>query len=134
AASDLADWDEDAGGLEDSTGSGSEETARGDDEAHPGGGRSPRGETDDDDSHDGHAATDHADERGRSTDAGDVAEPIIRPFAQLPTLPDDVADAFEAFKLCILRHKLAGWEEISRGDLLATLDALKEFAAVPASD
>ena len=32
----------------------------------------------------------------------------VRPFASLPPLPADVNDAFEAYKLCILRHKLAG--------------------------
>ena len=35
----------------------------------------------------------------------------VRPFASLPPLPADVNDAFEAYKLCILRHKLAGWQE-----------------------
>ena len=55
-----------------------------------------------------------------------------RPFAELPSLPADVTDAFEAFKLCILRHRMAGWEEISLDDMLATLDALKELATAPA--
>ena len=32
---------------------------------------------------------------------------------------------FEAFKLSILRYHLGGSQEISRDDLLATLDALK---------
>ena len=132
AAADLADWDEDAGAPDDSA-DGGEETARAADEPHTGSGRASRGDTDDD-AQDEDAGTGHSDERARSADAVDLAEPIIRPFAHLPTLPDDVAEAFEAFKLCILRHKLAGWEEISRGGLLATLDALKEFAAVPASE
>lgn len=55
-----------------------------------------------------------------------------RPFAELPELPDDVGEAFEQFKLAILTHKRAGWKEISRDDLLATLDALKELAQLPA--
>jgi hypothetical protein len=58
--------------------------------------------------------------------------PPVRPFAALPPLPPDVNDAFEAYKLCILRHKLAGWGEISRDDLIASLDALKELALAPA--
>jgi hypothetical protein len=57
---------------------------------------------------------------------------IVRPFANLPSLPADVNDAFEAYKLCILRHKLAGWQDISRADLLASLDALKQLALAPA--
>ena len=56
----------------------------------------------------------------------------VRPFAALPPLPADVNDAFEAYKLCILRHKLAGWQEISRDDLVASLDALVQLALAPA--
>jgi hypothetical protein len=55
------------------------------------------------------------------------SEPV-RPFANLPPLPADVNDAFEAYKLCILRHKLAGWQEISRDDMLSSLDALRQLA------
>lgn len=51
-----------------------------------------------------------------------------RPFENLPELPADLGEAFEAFKLAILRHKLAGWREISRDDLLSSLDALKQLA------
>jgi hypothetical protein len=43
-----------------------------------------------------------------------------------------VNDAFEAYKLCILRHKLAGWQEISRDDLLISLESLKQLALAPA--
>ena len=43
----------------------------------------------------------------------------------------DLAEAFEAYKLAILRHKLAGWLEISRDDVLGTLDALKQLAVTP---
>jgi hypothetical protein len=62
-----------------------------------------------------------------------LAEPV-RPFANLPSLPADVSDAFESYKLCILRHKLSQWNEISRDDLIASLDALKELALAPAAD
>lgn len=55
-----------------------------------------------------------------------------QPFADLPKLPPDVAEAFEQFKLVILNHKLAEWKEIARDDLLASLDALKELALQPA--
>ncbi len=56
----------------------------------------------------------------------------MRPFASLPPLPPDVNDAFEAYKLCILRHKMAGWQEISRDDMLASLESLKQLALAPA--
>jgi hypothetical protein len=56
----------------------------------------------------------------------------IRPFANLPSLPPDVSDAFEAYKLCILRHKLSGWQDISKRDMLSSLDSLKQLALAPA--
>lgn len=78
----------------------------------------------------------HSD-RGIPADAAEetcgATEAVVhQPFADLPSLPSDVTDAFEAFKLCILRHRMAGWQEISQEDLLATLDALKELASAPA--
>lgn len=61
--------------------------------------------------------------------AGDAAP--IRPFENLPPLPDDVAEAFEQFKLVVLRHKAEQWSEISRDDLVAALDSLKQLALAP---
>lgn len=58
--------------------------------------------------------------------------PAVKPFAELPDLPDDLADAFESFKLAILTHKLTGWAEISKADVLGVLDSLKQLAQAPA--
>lgn len=55
----------------------------------------------------------------------------VRPFENLPRLPDDLQKAFEGFKLAILAHKLTNWQEISRDDVLATLDSLKQLALAP---
>jgi hypothetical protein len=66
-----------------------------------------------------------------AADVSAAPEPI-RPFENLPPLPGDLADAFEAFKLAILNHKLAGWREASLEDVLAVLDALKQLALAPA--
>jgi len=57
----------------------------------------------------------------------------VRPFEALPELPADVSEAFEAYKLAILRHKLAGWHEVSLSQLLASLEALKQLALAPPS-
>jgi hypothetical protein len=59
--------------------------------------------------------------------------PFVRPFENLADLPADVGEAFEAFKLVVIRHKLDEWREISREDMLGTLEALKELAVAPAS-
>lgn len=55
----------------------------------------------------------------------------VRPFGNLPTLPQDLGDAFEAFKLAIIHHRLAGWQEVSCEDALAALDALRQLAVAP---
>ncbi|MFW6170936.1 MAG: hypothetical protein ACODAD_10640 [Planctomycetota bacterium] len=61
---------------------------------------------------------------------GSTAE-FVRPFADLKTLPDDLAEAFEAFKLAILNHKMNQWNEISREDVLASLEALRKLVMAP---
>lgn len=57
--------------------------------------------------------------------------PAVRPFDQLPELPENVAQAFEAFKLVILQHKANNWKEISAEHLLASLEALKTLVVTP---
>lgn len=64
----------------------------------------------------------------------DVAEStveFVRPFADLKELPEDLAEAFEAFKLAILRHKMADWQDIPCEEVLASLDALKQLVLAP---
>ena len=63
--------------------------------------------------------------------ATEPPQPATRPLADLPELPEDVSEAFEQFKLAILHHKLGGWQDISRDELLAALDALKALAVAP---
>jgi hypothetical protein len=100
--------------------------------------RAESDEADADDANDGEAGYDRSQfDDGDGPEANDnarAAAAIVRPFASLPPLPPDVNDAFEAYKLCILRHKLAGWHEISRDDLLSSLDALKQLAQMPADE
>jgi hypothetical protein len=59
------------------------------------------------------------------------APPPVRPFQAIGSLPDDVVEAFEGYKLAILRHKREGWREITLDEMLATLDSLKELALAP---
>jgi hypothetical protein len=84
---------------------------------------------------------DDATGRGKSSDDYDDAqEPggpkaeLVRPFENLPELPDDLAEAFDAMKLAILRHKTSGWEAIAAADVLRSLDALKGLVTAPSSD
>ncbi|MEX2138211.1 MAG: hypothetical protein WD894_03040 [Pirellulales bacterium] len=61
-----------------------------------------------------------------------TSSPAPPPFADLPALPEDLTEAFEGFKLAILRHKTAGWQDVACDDVLRSLDALKALATAPA--
>ena len=58
---------------------------------------------------------------------------LVRPFENLAALPADLQDAFEAFKLAIVHHRLCGWQEVARDDVLGALEALKQLALAPAA-
>jgi hypothetical protein len=58
----------------------------------------------------------------------------LRPFENLPHLPADLREAFESFKLAIVHHRIARWQEASLEDVLATLDALRQLALAPADE
>lgn len=62
-------------------------------------------------------------------DFADSAAPAPPPFEHLPPLPDDLADALEALKLAIVRHRAAGWRDVSPNDVLLALDGLKALVA-----
>ncbi len=49
----------------------------------------------------------------------------VRPFAELPSLPDDLAEAVEELKLGILRHKVTNWQAVQPSEILAHLEALQ---------
>ena len=53
--------------------------------------------------------------------------PEESPFAKLPSLPVDFAEALEQYKLAIIRHRAMAWAEVSQSDVIRTLDALKLF-------
>jgi hypothetical protein len=64
--------------------------------------------------------------------ADEPAAPPLRPFEALPPLPADLNEAFELMKLAILAHKVSGWTQISRDDVLAVVESLKQLALAPA--
>jgi hypothetical protein len=66
-------------------------------------------------------------------DGEDKGPPVelVRPFENLPELPDDLAEAFDAMKLAILHHKADGWQQIASGDVLRTLEALQALVTAP---
>jgi hypothetical protein len=66
---------------------------------------------------------------GFESDSFDASKDMTNPFASLPNLPPDIADALEQFKLSIVRHRASQWSDISQKGLLDVLDALKMFAS-----
>lgn len=70
------------------------------------------------------------DESAAQAEQPQPAEPV-RPFENLPPLPEDLAEAFEAFKLAIVNHRVSGWQETSCQTVLDALDALKQLALAP---
>ena len=62
----------------------------------------------------------------KTTSAADsaTAEEMVQPFAGLPELPDDLADAIEALKLSVLRHKTAGWADTDAETVQKYLEAV----------
>lgn len=60
---------------------------------------------------------------------GDLPSDLQRDLpSELPELPADLAEAFELFKLAILRHKMAGWTDVSAADVCASLEWLRRLA------
>lgn len=68
---------------------------------------------------------------GRDASDPFAAVELVRPFENLPELPDDLADAFDAMKLAILRHKTDGWRQIAADSVLRMLDSLKALVLAP---
>ena len=56
-----------------------------------------------------------------------IGEPEESPFATLPSLPVDLTEAVEQFKLAIIRHRASEWSEVSKNDVQKSLDALSRF-------
>ena len=91
-------------------------------------------ESDDDGASEASTTSANSDEPGASIYSGDPdTVPFVRPFENLADLPEDVGEAFESFKLSIIRHKADDWQAFAREDMLGTLEALKELTLAPAS-
>lgn len=60
--------------------------------------------------------------------ADEVTGKPVRLFESFKDLPEDIKTAADLFKVAIISHKAAGWEEISQYDLLDLLGALGHLA------
>jgi hypothetical protein len=80
---------------------------------------------------------DHESTTHNFTDATEThadAPPAVRPFENLPTLPADLREAFDNFKLAIVHHRIAKWQEVTQADVLTTLDSLRQLVLAPADE
>lgn len=69
---------------------------------------------------------------GPSSTLAAESAPAVRPFADIPPLPDDLQEAVEALKVAVLRHKLSGWRATSPQAVLAALAALEALVETSA--
>jgi len=60
---------------------------------------------------------------GNLGDDAPVEGVLVQPFAGLPALPDDLADAVELLKLAIVRHKATGWGTVEVDTVRSYLSA-----------
>lgn len=73
-------------------------------------------------------SADDEEEEGPSASRFESAtEAKLSPQSKLKRLPEDMLDAFEQFKISILRHKMLSWEEVPRDDVLSVIDTLREL-------
>lgn len=73
-------------------------------------------------------------ESAESADTVATATEPGRPFEDVPELPDDLTEAVESMKICIIRHRAAGWRDAYCDDVLAALNALRQLALAPPED
>ncbi len=59
----------------------------------------------------------------QAVDDDNVDGVLVQPFAGLPPLPDDLADAVELLKLAIVRHKATGWQAVDAETIRTYLSA-----------
>jgi hypothetical protein len=83
---------------------------------------------------------DAADETASDGEASE-AEPAQRPAksrsrlaVEVDELPDDLAEAFEQFKLAIIAQRRLGWSETTPTAVIECLDALRELTLAPLDD
>lgn len=91
-------------------------------------------------SHPSETEATHSDEESGLTNLGPLSQErettpeegpagvAMRPFEDLPPLPDDLAEVFETCKLGILRHKMDHWVQVSCEDVVRWLQALEHLA------
>jgi len=88
----------------------------------------PLGATDDEAAEEAEAAAAGA----RGDRAAEPAAPVRRRLAvEVEDLPDDLAEAFEQFKLAIIAHRREGWRETTAEEVLECLEALRQLVLAP---
>jgi hypothetical protein len=85
-------------------------------------------------------ADDDTTERSSSSSDDDYETPKASPKSrsrlgvEVDELPEDIADAFEQFKLAIIAQRRLGWSETTPEAVLECLDALRELTLAPSDD
>jgi hypothetical protein len=72
------------------------------------------------------------DEEDDEVESRPASKPGKRLSVDVDELPNDLAEAFEQFKLAIIAHRRSGWSETTPAMVVECLDALKELALAEA--
>jgi hypothetical protein len=125
AVVDIADGEDESGSAEGTQVAHARELSEQDFDDEP---RSPAGpDFGDEEEPSSHDRAEFDGEVSRETASAPATVPH-RLLADLPPLPDDLSQAFEAFQLGVFRHKSSLWADVSLETVLAYLDALKVMA------
>jgi len=89
---------------------------------------SAAGESDEDSSSESSESSDY------ESPAASPAKSRSRLAVEVGDLPDDIADAFEAFKLAIIAQRRLSWSETTPEAVIECLDALRALALAPSDD
>jgi hypothetical protein len=60
-------------------------------------------------------------------DLDSESAPAVSPFASIRGLPEDVLEAAESLKLCLIRHRASGWSQMEKQDFQRLLDAFQKL-------
>lgn len=60
-------------------------------------------------------------------DGAEIADPGAPAFEHLGSLPDDLAEALEAFQVAIIRHRREGWTEVDPATVIEALAGLRRL-------
>ncbi|NOY40217.1 MAG: hypothetical protein GXP26_00065 [Planctomycetes bacterium] len=89
---------------------------------------SPSGKSSDEDKSESSGDSPRPETEASEAEVAQPAEKRTRLNVDVESLPDDLAEAFESFKLAIIAHRRENWRDTTAESVLECLDALRQLA------